>query len=139
MLTEGNMRAQYTSPSVFVCLTFSTIRKFKMSKTKTHNYSIKVQVWVIFGKRRKAVILRGHEGEFWGAGKVLLLDLNNGHLCVYLVTFFLVRCVFIYHMLSSVTLQSKPSLGMQKSQLQLGNAKMRIYSSRQESLTFHNV
>lgn len=30
------MRVQYTSPSAFVCLTFSTIRNFKMSKAKTN-------------------------------------------------------------------------------------------------------
>lgn len=35
-LSDGNMRVQYTSPSAFVCLTFSTIRNFKMSKAKTN-------------------------------------------------------------------------------------------------------
>lgn len=129
-LTDGNMRVQYTSPSAFVCLTFSTIRNFKMSKAKTHNYSIEVQVRVIFGKRRKAVILRGHEGEIWGPIKFYFLIwvmvtcvftlwcFSYWSMCLYIVCF-----LMLYF-------NQNPSLSMQKSRLQRGNAKTRIYSTR---------
>lgn len=105
------MRVQYTSPSAFVCLTFSTIRNFKMSKAKTNKkhttIALKFNSGLSLERKEKQQFEEARRENFWGAGKVLFLVWSNGHLCVYFVMFFLLSYMFIYHVLFGVLLQSK--------------------------------
>lgn len=42
------------------------------------NYSTAVQIWFLSEEEIRVVICGGYEGDFWGFGKILDLDLSKG-------------------------------------------------------------
>lgn len=65
-------------------------------------------MYLIVEKDRGVAILRGHEGNFWGIGKILVLDMSNGYTGVYFVIT-TEPYIHILCQLSGVILQPKNS------------------------------
>lgn len=140
-LSDGNMRVQYTSPSAFVCLTFSTIRNFKMSKAKTNKkhttIALKFNSGLSLERKEKQQFEEARRENFGVLAKFYFLFWVMVT-CVFTLWWFSYWAICLYIMCFLVLcFNQNLFLNMQRSRLQLGNKG--IYSTRLESLTLHNV
>lgn len=137
------MRVQYTSPSAFVCLTFSTIRSFKMSKAKTNKkhttIALKFNSGLSLERKEKQQFEEARRENFGVLAKFYFLFWVMVT-CVFTLWCFSYWAICLYIMCFLVScFNQNLSLNMKRSRQTTTRQQRGIYLTRLESLTLHNV